>query len=107
MSQLISRRPLRKAFAVLVCGVLTACAGAPVQEMSDARQAIRAAHDAGAERSAPQQLIEARTYMERAEANLNSRNYRDARRDAVAARGKAAEALGTARSAAITPEATR
>ncbi len=107
MSPLISSRSLRKAFAVLVCGVLTACAGAPVQEMSDARQAIRAAHDAGAERSAPQPLIEARTYMERAEADLHRRNYRDARRNAVAARGKAAEALGAARSASITPDATR
>lgn len=98
---------MRIAFAVLVCGVLTACAGAPVQEMSDARQAIRAARDAGAEQSAPQPLIEARTYMERAEADLHQRNYREARRNAVAARGKAAEALGAARSASIVPETNR
>jgi hypothetical protein len=101
MSQLISRRWLQSAFTVLVSGVLAACAGAPVQEMSNARQAIRAAHDAGAERAAPRQLTEARGYMEQAEASLQNRNYRDARRNAVAARGKAAEALDAARSAAV------
>lgn len=100
MPQLISRRPLQKAFAVLVCCVLAACAGAPVQEMSDARQAIRAAHDAGAERIAPQPLTEARAYIEQAEASLQSRRYREARRSAVAAKGKAVEALDAAQSAA-------
>jgi hypothetical protein len=101
MTPIISRRALAKVFAVLVCSVLTACAGAPVQEMSNARQAIRAAHDAGAERVAPDQLTEAQAYMEQAEASLQSRNYREARRAAVAARGKAVEALGAARSAAL------
>jgi hypothetical protein len=105
MIQLISRRPLKKAFAVLVCMALAACAGAPVQEMSDARQAIRAAFDAGADRVAPESLTAAREYIQRAEANLQRRNYRDARRDAVAARGKAVEALGAAQSAAtVLPE---
>jgi hypothetical protein len=100
MFALISRPSFEKAFAVLVCCALAACAGAPVQEMSNARQAIRAAHDAGAERVAPQQLIEARAYMEQAEASLQTRNYREARRQAVAARGKAVEALDAAQSAA-------
>ncbi len=100
MSALISRRFADIAFAMLVCFALAACAGAPVQEMSNARQAIRAARDAGAERVAPQQLVEARSYMESAEKSLQSRNYRDARRSALAARGKAVEALDAAQSAA-------
>lgn len=100
MAQLISRRTLEKAVAVLVCCTLAACAGAPVQEMSNARQAIRAAHDAGAEKVAPQPLSEARAYMERAEENLQRRNYREARRQAVTARGKAVEALDAAQSSA-------
>jgi hypothetical protein len=78
----------------LVLGMcLTACAGAPVQEMSNARQAIRAARDAGAAKLAPGTLSEAETLLQRAEESLQNRAYRDARRNAVAARGKAAEAL--------------
>src|SRR5437868_5031608 len=72
---------------------LTACAGAPVQEMSNARQAIKAARDAGAETAAPDKLTEAQALLERAEASLQRRDYREARRDAVAARGKASQAL--------------
>ena len=75
---------------------LPACAGAPVQEMSNARQAIKAARDAGAERIAPQVLGEAQSLLQQAEDSLQKRAYRDARRDAVAAHHKAAEALETA-----------
>lgn len=78
---------------VLSCMGLAACAGAPVQEMSNARQAIKAARAAGAEKIAPQKLNEAEALLDRAEDNLHRRAYRDARRDAIAARGKAAEAL--------------
>jgi hypothetical protein len=93
MAQIISRRLSIQLFAIVLCCVLSACGGAPVQEMSNARQAIRAAHDAGAERIAPDPLTEAHTYLQQAEASLNSRKYRDARRQAVAARDKAVEAL--------------
>ncbi len=43
---------------------------------------------------APQKLNEAETLLNRAEDSLQSRAYREARRNAIAARGKAAEALG-------------
>ena len=78
---------------------LAACAGAPVQEMSNARQAIKAARDAtGLTRAAaPASLIEAETLLNRAEDNLQKRAYKQARRDAIAARGKAAEALSSTR----------
>jgi hypothetical protein len=78
---------------------LVACAGAPVQEMSNARQAIKAARDASGELSAPQSLIEAEALLNRAEDSLQKRAYKAARRDAIAARGKAAEALNRARTA--------
>lgn len=100
---MLDATPLRhclNAFAILACFALTACAGAPVQEMSNARQAIRAARDAGAERVAADQLTQARVFLERAEASLQSRQYRDARRNAVAARGKAVEALEAAQTTA-------
>ena len=83
----------RLACALLVTMTLTACAGAPVQEMSNARQAIKAAREAGAERAAPQTLSEAQTLLDRAQDRLQRRQYREARRDARAARSKAAEAL--------------
>jgi len=84
---------LRAGGVVLLSMWLAACAGAPVQEMSNARQAIRAARDAGAAKLAPGTLNEAETLLQRAEESLQNRAYRDARRNAVAARGKAAEAL--------------
>lgn len=81
---------------VLICMGLVACAGAPVQEMSNARQAIKAAHAAGASETAPQALREAETLLDRAQGNLQRRAYKEARRDAIAARRKAAEALEAA-----------
>ena len=81
----------------MLSGMVAACAVAPVQEMSNARQAIKAARDAGADRLAPQKLSEAQALLERAETSLQSRSYRDARRNAVAARGRASEALATIR----------
>jgi hypothetical protein len=75
---------------------LLACAGAPVQEMSNARQAIKAARDAGADKLAPEQLTQALLLLQRAEDSLHKRAYREARRDAIAAHVKAAEALGAA-----------
>jgi len=46
-----------------------------------------------AERVAPQKLNEAQALLEQAETNLQNRSYRDARRNAVAAHGRAVEAL--------------
>lgn len=93
-------RHLRNALAIVAYCALIGCAGAPVQEMSNARQAIRAARDAGAEQVAAEQLTQARALLERAEADLQSRSYREARRNAVAARGKAVEALEAAQTTA-------
>lgn len=80
-----------------MCAGVVGCAGAPAQEMSNARQAIKAARDAGAERVAPGKLSEAQSLLEQAEASLRKRDYRNARRSAVEARGKATEALSAVR----------
>lgn len=80
---------------LLSAGMFSGCASAPVQEMSNARQAIKAARDAGAERVAPQTLSEAQALLQQAETSLQKRLYRDARRNAIAAHHKAAEALDT------------
>lgn len=92
----IDCRWLARVLTLVACIALSSCAGAPVQEMSNARQAIKAARDAGADKIVPQTLNEAQALLERAEANLERRAYRDARRDAIAARGKATEALDAA-----------
>lgn len=99
MTEITLRRWLNFSVSALCCG-MAACASAPVQEMSNARQAIDAARAAGAAKIAPQTLTEAQTLLEAAEASLQQRSYREARRNAVSARSKAAEALGASQATA-------
>ncbi len=61
----------------------------PVQEMSDARQAIAVAREAGAEALASEELFAAEQYLESAEQKLNDQKYADARHDAIQAKSKA------------------
>jgi hypothetical protein len=83
---------------------LAGCAGAPVQEMSDARQAVRAAEEAGAEQKAPEPLAAAQALLKEAEGNINRGEYREARDHATRARMKAIEARKAAmRNAGQTP----
>ena len=65
----------------------------PVQEMSDARQAITAAREAGADEHATESLLAAEESLESAEKYLSSRNYGVARREAIEAKTKAIDAL--------------
>jgi len=88
---------LRGIVLTLLFAGLSGCAGVPAQEMSNARQAIKAARDAGAEQVAPKELNEAQKALERAEVNLQKRDYRNARRNAVEAKGRATEALSAVR----------
>jgi hypothetical protein len=86
-------------------GMLAACAGAPLQEMSDARQAIRAAERAGAATHAPEPLAEAKQLVEQARSSMQKREYREARDDAEHARERAMEARRLAEVAAAPPAA--
>lgn len=92
---MISLATFRISALLMLSGMmLIGCAsGAPVQEMSNARQAIKAARDAGAATTAPRTLNEAEALLDRAQDNLQRRAWAAARRDALAARDKAAEAL--------------
>lgn len=84
------------AFASLL--LLAGCATAPpFQEMSDARQAIMAAEEAGAVRYAAGPLTAAHTLIESAEAKLHEQDYKGARTDAVSAHSRAVEAQVLAR----------
>ena len=68
----------------------------PVQEMSDARQAIAAAKDAGAEQSAAEDLRKAEAFLDSAQRKLSERAYAQARRDALQAKARALDALAAA-----------
>ena len=93
----------RFALAWLLVGVhLSGCIGAPVQEMSNARQAIRAAQKAGAEQHAPAVLAEAQKLLDQAKGNLQHGQYRAAREEAEQARAKALEARRLAEEATQT-----
>ena len=83
-----------------VCGFLAACETAPpVQEMSDARQAIAGAKKAGAADHAAFHLRAAETYLASAQKKLAERLYGQARRDAKQAKMKALDALRESESA--------
>jgi hypothetical protein len=89
---------------VLLTGAaLSACAGAPIQQMYDARQAVRAAEKAGAAQHAPELLAEAQAHLKTATASMHTQDYRVARDEAEVAREKAMAARRQAESAAPPP----
>jgi outer membrane murein-binding lipoprotein Lpp len=86
-------------FFAVVIGVLclTGCpSGPPVQELSDARQAIAAATTAGLSPSSSPDLYAAEAAIGRAESHLEAREYVRARLAAQAAKRHATEALANA-----------
>ncbi len=93
-------RFLRKFFIAMSVSVLllaTACAVTPpVQEMSNARQSIQAAIDAGAETLASSELAEARSLLKDASTELESGEYLQARDNALQAKEYAIKARQTA-----------
>ncbi len=96
MGYVVHRRKFSRLFASLLALAMAACTTAPVQEMSDARQAIRAAREAGAAKDSPQQLAAAEALLSRAESSLSSRQFRTAKRYAIDAKAKAVDALEVA-----------
>ena len=78
-----------KLYVVILLLLLTGCAVAPVQEMSDARQAIEAALEVGAGSLASAEMKRAEELLQQAEQALAEHNYRLAREQAEAAREQA------------------
>lgn len=76
----------KKSVFVLALSAAACASGIPVQEMSDARQAIRSAEEAGASRYSPQPLNMARQWLQQAQSQLEAGQYADARRAALHAR---------------------
>ncbi len=85
-------------FIVLIVGMscLLGCTSAPVQEMSDARQAIAAARMAGATDGTSPDLFAADAAIGRAEEHIAAQEYTRARLAALAAKHHAAIALTNA-----------
>ena len=75
---------------LLLAGCVTA---PPVQEMSDARQAISAAELADTDRVATDTLDDARRFLAEAERQIQEQAYGPARLNAVRAKNRAASAL--------------
>lgn len=75
---------------------LAGCAGAPVQEMSDARQAIAAARSAGASNATSADFSAAQAAIASAESHLQAQEFARARSAAMEAKRHAAAALADA-----------
>ena len=89
--------PMLRFLAVFIgVACLLGCAGAPVQEMSDARQAIAAAQAAGATRATSPDFDAAQAAIGRAESHLQSQEFTRARQAAMEAKRHAAAALAAA-----------
>lgn len=87
-------RALLTLIALVVAGCVTA---PPVQEMSDARQAIGAAEQADAGRVAADTLADARRFLAEAEQQIQQQAYGPARMNAVRAKNRAVLALRSTR----------
>jgi hypothetical protein len=87
-------RALLTLIALVVAGCVTA---PPVQEMSDARQAISAAEQANADRVAADTLADARRFLAEAEQQIQQQSYGPARMNAVRAKNRAVLALRSTR----------
>jgi hypothetical protein len=86
---------------ILLLGWISGCVTSPpVQEMSDARQAIMAAEAANAEEYAASPLADARRYLDMAEQLIVDEFYGAARTNAIRARNRATRALDIAQAAA-------
>ena len=83
----------------MLLSVAACTSGPPVQEMSDARQAIAVAREAGASEHAATDLRAAEDYLDSALRNLSRKEYKLARTEAVEAKNRALTALEIAESA--------
>lgn len=87
----------------LVLLALAACVTAPVQEMSDARQAIYSAEAVGAAQRSLDTLLAAQRLLREAQAHLEAGAYDEARQYAVDARDEAIKARERAAASVVSP----
>ena len=75
---------------------ISGCTSVPVQEMSDARQAIRAAQNEGVSSQTSSEFADALRLIKLAQQKLEKREYKQARYNALEAKQKALEARNKA-----------
>ncbi|MEM8815254.1 MAG: DUF4398 domain-containing protein [Pseudomonadota bacterium] len=97
------KRVLLSLFAAGLVGLSGCETAPPVQEMSDARQAIAVAKEAEVADAAARELASAETYLQSAEQKLGERDYSRARNDAIEAKLRAIRALKLSESGKNTP----
>ena len=90
---------IRLSAVLLTVFVLGCATSPPVQEMSDARQAIAAAEDANALTLASIPLEDARRYLSQAETQIRNRSFSLARTNAIRAKNSAVDALQVSQAA--------
>jgi hypothetical protein len=90
-----SGKLLAASLSVILLSIAACGTSPPVQEMSDARQAIAVAREAGAAQHAPEDLRAAEDYLDSALRNLSHKDYALARDDAVEAKRRALAALAS------------
>lgn len=95
INRLLNARSLRTCLAACL---LSGCASAPIQEMSDARQSLQAAQAAGAGTHAPAVLHQAQSDLAAAEKSLARHAYGSAKSEATTAKQAAVTARGVAES---------
>ena len=98
LAAIVSVRTAMLRLIAIFVGVacLIGCRGAPVQEMSDARQAIAAAREAGVTESASPDLYAAQAAIVRAETHLQAQEFARARYAALQAKRHAVAAIANA-----------
>ena len=95
--------PRRAVFGVVFLLSVSGCSTLPVQEVSDARQAIDSARLAGGDRYTPETLNEAERLVARALRDLSDGDYESARSAAASAKQQAI----LAREASLSAQASR
>ncbi|WP_353570544.1 DUF4398 domain-containing protein [Candidatus Albibeggiatoa sp. nov. BB20] len=77
---------------LFLVGFLISCTGIPTQEMSDARQALKAAHKAHADYYVPENIAQAQDTLDQAEHALSQSQFSNARSNALLAKEQAVKA---------------
>ena len=88
----LKAKPFLTGFFLCLSLLITACASFPVQELSDARQALQAARAAHASERAPFEYQKALQLLEDADHAIDNGDYHRARRAARQARSMALQA---------------
>lgn len=105
MKSPVSRSTTHYGITLIAISIVTGCATAPpTQEMSDARQSVEAAESIGADKHAPVALNSAQQLLSKAQDDLKAGEYKEAQKEAMAAREAARQAVAISRAKQVSQE---